>query len=101
MLILPTDSMPTLQYFMNNNRELVYSFLLTRMKDAIEHNWTSMEIFRVGKTNFVARIDQENYEQSIIDMKNFFVEKQEYEKAAMCSALLDKHRVNMMLQSQK
>ncbi len=101
MPILPTDSMLTMRYFVNNNKKLVYNFLLKKMKQAIENNWKAMEMFRVGTTNFVSRINERDYEKCLLDMKDYFVDQQEYEKAALCNSLLDKHHVNVLLDSEK
>ena len=101
LLVLPTNSIPTVHYFMNKNKDLMYGFLLKNLSKAISHNWPFIELFRVGQTPLVARIEKKDYEQSILDMQKFFVESEAFEKAGQCNKLLDKNKINQITDPKK
>lgn len=97
LLILPTNSIPTVHHFMNNNKNLMYGFLFKEMRKAVKGDWPFIELFRVGSTPLVAKIESADYEKSILDMQNYFAQTEDFKKAAFCTKLLDRNRVNQEL----
>lgn len=101
LLILPTDSVSTVHYFMNKNKGLMYGFLFNQLRTAVKNDWPFTELFRVGHTQLVAKIESKDYEKSILDMQQYFIESEEFEKAGLCTKLLDRNRVNTELAKMK
>jgi len=102
LLILPTDSVSTVHYFMNKNKGLMYGFLFNQLRVAVRNDWPFTELFRVGHTQLVAKIESKDYEKSILDMQQYFAtEAEDYKRAALCTELLDKNRVNKALAKMK
>lgn len=98
-LILPTNSMLTFNYFMKKHKDLFYVFLLKEIDKAVSENLPVLELFRVGNTALVAKVEKKDYERSILDLQKFFIEKEQYEKADLCKELLHKHKVNQLIDS--
>lgn len=101
ILVLPTNSISTVQQFMRDNKDLAYGFIFKEMKRAISENKQIIELFRVGETPFVARIKKEDYEKSLLDMQQYYIESEEYEKAEVCDKMLKRNRVNQLIELSK
>lgn len=82
---------------MSKNKDLVYSFLLREMDKAIQNNMPFVELFRVGTTPLTARVEKKDYEKSILDIQKYYIEQEEYEKANVCQQLIDRHKVNQII----
>ena len=67
------------------------------MGKAVKHNVPAMELFRLGQTDNVMRIEKKEYEHYLLEMQAYFAKKEEFEKAGICTKLLDAHRVNVFL----
>ena len=99
MVVLPTNSIDTLHAFLNSNKPLMYNFLLKSMNDAIKHDWNACELFRVGDTSYVARIVKSDYEKILVDMKMWFMDHDQFEKASIVLKLMEKNQINILLKS--
>lgn len=101
VFVLPTNSVPAVNYFLNTNLDVAFKYLMERMKTAVNKNLPVIDLFRVGKTPNIARIEKKDFEKYILEMQQYYVKAEEYENAGMCNKLLDRHRMNMNLDSQK
>lgn len=99
ILVLPTDSISTFNYFVSKNLNTVYPYLLMQMGKAVKHNVPAIEVFRLGQTNNVMRIEKQEFEKYLLEMQMYFAEQENFEKAGTCTKLLDAHRVNLFLDS--
>ena len=80
----------------------MYGFLFNQLRVAVRNDWPFTELFRVGHTQLVAKIESKDYEKSILDMQQYFAtEAEDYKRAALCTELLDKNRVNKALAKMK
>ena len=99
ILVLPTDSILTFNYFVSNNLNIVYPYLLRKMTAAVKNNIKALELFQLGQTNNVMRIEKQEFEKYLLEMQMYFAEQENFEKAGTCTKLLDAHRVNLFLDS--
>ena len=99
VLVLPTDSILTFNYFVSNNLDVVYPYLLRKMTMAVKNNIKALELFQLGQTNNVMRIEKQEFEKYLLEMQMYFAEQENFEKAGTCTKLLDAHRVNLFLDS--
>lgn len=99
LLVLPCNSYQKVIEFIAKNREFVYRYMLDLIDAGIENNWPTIEYFRVGNTDFVVLLEKKNIENSLLNLREFFVNTELYEYASKCNKLLDRHRVNLLLDS--
>ena len=97
---LPLKSPHVLSQFIEENRDLVYSYLLKMLNKAIKHNWLKVDLFRLGNTPFVAKIERKDYENTLNDLLSFFVSVEKYERANDCKKLIQKHKLNLLLEEE-
>jgi len=101
VFVLPTNSVPAVNYFLNTNLDIAFKYLMERMKTAVNKNLPVIDLFRIGQTPHIARIEKKDFEKYILEMQQYYVKSEEYEQAERCNQLLDRHRVNVNLDSQK
>ena len=77
----------------------MYRFLLNELTPAIQDNLSYLELFRVGTTPYVAKIEKKDYETTLKDAQKFYIGEEEYEEAERCQRLLEQHRVNLIIDS--
>ncbi len=96
MLVLPTNSMEEFQNFLRQpeNKNIVCKFVLNQLTKAIKNNLKYIELFRVGNTKYVARIEKIQYEDALTNLKKHFIQYEMYEDAEKCHKLIVKNKVN-------
>ena len=99
MPIAPTNSIEFLHRFLNDNKDVLHRFVVKQVKMGIQHNLSSIDLFRVGHTPIIARIDSKEYDLVLTDAQNYFVGEQEFELAQQCIELRDKNSINKLLKS--
>lgn len=97
LVVLPTESVPTFNYFVSTNVDTVYTYLLRKMRKAVKNNEKALELFKLGQSNTVMRIERNDFEKYLLEMQAYFAKKEKFEKAGACTKLLDAHRVNLFL----
>lgn len=98
---LPINSLETLNMFLANNKNLYYWYVILQLKRAIPDNEISATLFRVGQTPLIAKIHKNQYEMFLEEAKRFYISIDEFERAQVCQTLLDQHRVNLFIDSEK
>jgi hypothetical protein len=98
MVIVPTDSLATFENFVNaeDNKMYVFKYILNELTKAVKYNWDAVELFRIGRTKTVAKIDKQNYEKTLVDLRTYFTQREEYEIAERCNKLIKRHNVNIL-----
>lgn len=84
---------------MMDYKEFMYSYSLDFFAEAIEENQDKVQFFRIGDTDYVIEVDKEDMADSLTKMMDFYVSKELYEQAQYCKELLDKHQINMLIDS--
>ena len=98
-IVLPTDSISTFNHFVHTNPDVVYSYMLRKLKRAVHKNIDALELFRLGKSNTVMRIEKAEYEKYLTEMQSYFVKHEKFENAGVCAKVLDEHRINLLIES--
>ena len=65
--------------------------------DAVVENRDAVEYFRIGKTPYIIKSDKIDLEKSILDIQSYFILEELYEEAARCNSIIDRHRVNLLM----
>lgn len=98
MLKLPPKPLGTIQQFLQENDILVYRYMVLSISRAIRHNQDKTELFSFGGTDEnVAVVRQKDYETVINDAITKFAEAEEYEHAATARDVLQKWKINQII----
>lgn len=89
IVVLPFEDPNLLSEFTKNNRDVVFKYLLKRLKKAIDMKMDGIVVFQF-KQNRVANIGRDRYEAQLNEMMSWFVETEDYESAATCRDLIRK-----------
>jgi hypothetical protein len=104
MLNLPPKPFYVIQKFLNDHRQLVYKYLVKKVKIGIREDLEKVELFQINSVTsdnkHVAIVKQEDYETVLKDALRYSIEKEDYETAAkardIMQMLTDK-RINKLL----
>jgi len=99
VVVLPFEDPHLLSEFAKTNRDVVYKYLLKRLKKAIRHNMDGVTVFQFNTPNKVANISRDRYEAQLNEMMSWFVETEDYESAATCRDLIRQLTSNKVDQS--
>ena len=99
MPVAPTNSLESLHRFLNENKDLLHRFVIKEMNIAIVGNLSSIDLFRVGQTPIIARIDSKDYDMVLSDAQQYFIDTQQYEFAQKCKELRDQNKINQFIKT--
>jgi histone acetyltransferase (RNA polymerase elongator complex component) len=103
MLHLPNNkSFAVIQKFLKDNEALVYWYMTLSISRAIKHNTDKTELFSFGGNGEnIAIVKQKDYEQVLSDAIKHFSKVEEYERAAFARDLLQKWKIEQLLNENK
>ena len=97
----PISNIFMLQEFTTKNKSLVYRFMMKKMRVAIQKNLPQADLFRLGNTLQIAKINRTSFKKSLGEMIEWFTKKEEYEFAAEAKDLLTKFNINEIIEKSK
>ena len=95
MLELPVTSLGTLNKFLTDNADIVLKYIMLRISDESEQE--HIELFTFEHSEFVAKIDQEDYVGILNEALSVFVKIEQYEDAARCRDLITKISIDNVI----
>ena len=108
MLILPPKPFKTIQLFLNENKPLVYKFMVKEVTKGIRNNMDRVELFQINNTNsadpYVAVVKNTQYQAVLEDAIKFCVTVEDYETAATARdalQLFKETEINKLLNERK
>ena len=108
MLILPPKPFKTIQLFLNENKPLVYKFMVKQVTRGIRNKMDKVELFQITNTNgsdpFVAVVKYTQYHTVLEDAIKYCVSVEDYETAAKARdslQLLKETEINKLLNERK
>jgi hypothetical protein len=98
MLKLPPKPLGTIQQFLQENDVLVYRYMVLSISRAIRDNKDKTELFSFGgQDENIAVVRQRDYETVINDAIDKFAAAEEYEHAAFARDVLQKWKVEQVI----
>ncbi len=92
MLNLPPKPFYIIQKFLNENRLVVYKYLIKQIKKGIRENLDKVELFQINPINnkhtHIAVVRQSDYEIVLKDAMKNSIEEEDYETAAKARDIL-------------
>lgn len=96
---IPTRSVQAINNFFTQNKGVMHKFFMKKLDKAIHQNQNVIELFRLGDTDIVAKLVEENYEPLLDDALKYFIEIEDYKMAKKCQKLKDEYHINKLLKS--
>lgn len=97
MLELPDKSPAVWQRFFDENRSLVYRYIVKQIKNGIENDLPKVPLFTFKNSPKENWAYQTEYEKILKDAMKSFIKEEEYESAAKTQKLIDKLYINKII----
>ena len=97
MLELPNKSPVVWQRFFDENRSLVYRYIVKQVKTGIEGNLPKVPLFTFKDSPKENWAYQSEYEKILKDALKAFIKEEEYESAAKTQKLIDTLYINKLI----
>ena len=99
MLQLPPNKpFPLIQQFLKDNEALVYWYMTLSISRAIKNNEEKTELVSFGgQSENIAIVKKKDYEQVLTDAIKHFSNAEEYEHAAFARDLLQRWKIEQVL----
>jgi protein-arginine kinase activator protein McsA len=104
MLNLPPKPFPVIQKFLNENKLVIYKYLLKQIRKGIRENLDKVELFQINpihtNNKHVAIVKSADYETVLCDTIKYAVLEEDYETAAKARdtlQLLKESSINKLL----
>lgn len=86
MLNLPPKPFPVIQKFLNENKLVVYKYLLKQVRKGIREDLDKVELFQLNNNSLqnmhTAIVKREDYEKVLNDAMKYAIGEEDYETAA-------------------
>lgn len=99
MIVFPDKPAPVIKHFLDQNKPLVYKYIVKKIKHAINSNLESVDVFR--HHNKVETIKQQDFEKMLDHAIVEFCKIEDYETAAITKKLMDKLKINKLIDDSK
>lgn len=93
-VVLPFTDPQLLKHLTVTHRDVVFTYLLKRLRTAIGNNSPSVILFQLGTSPHAVQIARSKYESQLVKMMNWFVETENYESAGACRDLISQLKTN-------
>lgn len=108
MLNLPPKPFYVIQKFLNEHRQVVYKYLIKKVKKGIREDLNKVELFQINSVSnpnkHIAVVKCEDYETVLKDALKYSIEEEDYETAAKARdtmQMLTDKRINALLNDTK
>ena len=94
----PNKSFPTIQKFLQDNEALVYWYMTLSISKAMKENAEKAELFTFGgNSQNIAIVKRKDYERVLNDAIMHFSKAEEYEHAAFARDLLQRWKIEQVI----
>lgn len=97
MLIIPQKLAHKVDEFAEQYPDIVYSFFIEKFKETLRCGNNVTILYSIADSNITVAIPSESYLELLHNMMNFFVEEEEYEKAAECNTLINRFQIEEVI----
>lgn len=101
MLELPDKSPLVWNKFFEENKALVYRYIVRQVRQAIRTNSPRADLFKFTNMNHEAFVLPKNYLKTLQDALKVFVNVEDYESASMTKQVLDEYHINKLITESK
>lgn len=95
--VLPINSKELAQSFMVQNEGLVNEYIFRKIKIAILTRAPDLILFRLGESDFLVTIYEEDYVEQLEKLEAFYLRTEQYEKITVCRKLQTMFHVDNLI----
>lgn len=97
MLVLPTNSKYVWNKFMENNKPLIYKYIVREIKKNLESKSNKIDLFKCEDGSWYRWIPKSEIPMFLEDAVKVFVKSEEYEYAKKADELMRKYYVYKLI----
>jgi predicted alpha/beta-fold hydrolase len=97
MIKFPSKPAPVIKHFLDQNKQLVYKYLLVKINHAVKNNLDTVEVFQHNSK--VESIKKKDFEKTLDHAIKEFCKVEDYENAALCKKVISKITINNLIDS--
>lgn len=98
MLVLPKNSGIVWKRFLQENKALVYKYIIRQMKTAIQEEKDRLDLFKFEENDKIFMwVESKDYLKLLTDAFDLFMKEEEYEYASKTKKLITLHQINSVI----
>lgn len=97
MLVLPNKTAKIWNRFLEENKVLVYKYILKEVSKGIKKEKQRVDLFKLENDTMYAFVPKERYLDTLQEALKVFVEKEEYESAAKANKVIVEFQINKLI----
>lgn len=101
MLELPDKSPLVWNKFFEENKPLVYRYIVRKVRVAIRDNSPKIQLFKFTNMDNEAFVIQKNYLKTLQDALTVFIKAEDYESASLAKQVMDEYYINKLIKESK
>lgn len=101
MLELPNNADAVWQTFFDNNRVLVYRYIVKKIKEGIVNNLDKVHLFKFQEAKEPTWVSKKNYLENLEIAMEIFIHSEEYEEAEKVKKVIDLFHIQKLIEDSK
>jgi hypothetical protein len=97
MITFPNKPSPVIKHFLDQNKTLVYKYLVSKIKAAVKNKESNIEVFQ--HNNKVESIQRKDFQKTLEHAIEEFCKVEDYESAAIGKKLIDRIQIEDLIES--
>lgn len=98
-LEMPVNSLLEMAQFVEEHVDSLSNYFFKRLEKGIRNDEDIIFLFRAGE--ITATYSREEYSEILIQLEQFYIKRQQYEKIKNCHTLADLHKINTIIRLSK
>lgn len=99
MIVFPNKPAPVIKHFLDQNKPLVYKYIVKKIKHAISCDLESVDVFKHGSK--IESVKAAEFEKMLGHAIVEFCKVEDYETAATSQKLIDKLKIKKLIDDSK
>jgi ABC-type Zn uptake system ZnuABC Zn-binding protein ZnuA len=101
MLVLPNKTAKIWNRFLEENKVLVYKYIVKEVGKGIVKEKQRVDLFKLENDSMHAFVPKEKYLDTLREAIKVFVEQEEYESAAKANKIIVEYQINKLIKESK
>jgi len=97
MLVLPSKTAPVWERFLEENKTLVYKYIVKEIKKGIKEDKELIDLFKFDDNSMHAWIKKSNYLKTLSEAMKVFIDAEEYEYARKTDNIIKMYHIESVI----
>jgi hypothetical protein len=97
MLVLPSNAKNIWNRFFNENKVLVYKYVVREIKKAIDKNEEVISLFQFEDSSFTATLKKQSFVETLNEAIKLFVKEEEFEYAEKTKKIINEYLIETVI----